>query len=103
LHPVIKETIESNAKITMLFNLMFSHIPKKYNQTPTHHHQVRNCHHMFRLINHILTKAPELMKLDWWVLANGNSWWVCCLVIVNACESAPYAIARNVKNVINSG
>ena len=60
----LKDLIESDPEIYMLFHQMFSQVPNKapYNQDPTGKPQVRDYHHMLQLINQILTKAPEFNK-----------------------------------------
>lgn len=69
LDPVIlefKELIETDPEIYMLFNLMFSQVPKKppYNKTPTGKPQIRNYVHMLRVMNIILKTAPEFLEID---------------------------------------
>lgn len=64
LHPVVqqfKDFIEGDPEAYMLFNQMFSQVPRKppYNQNPAGGPQVRDYHHMLRLVNAILTRAPE--------------------------------------------
>jgi phosphatidylserine decarboxylase len=59
-----KDLIESDPTIYMLFNQMFSQVPKKplYHNDPTGKPQVRDYNHMLQLINHILITAPEFDK-----------------------------------------
>ncbi|MGA2707711.1 MAG: phosphatidylserine decarboxylase family protein [Steroidobacteraceae bacterium] len=64
LHPVIadlRDLIEGDSQIFMLFHQMFEQVPKKlpYNRDPTGKPQVRDYGHMLRLLNTILTHAPE--------------------------------------------
>ena len=61
-HPVVedlKNLIEGDAKLYMLFNLMFEQVPEKYKHNPAGGPQVRNYLHALELINTIMTKAPE--------------------------------------------
>ena len=63
LIPVLQELrdlIEKNTRIYVLFNSMFDDIPKKqpYAKDPTGKRQVRDYKHMLALLNHILTTAP---------------------------------------------
>ncbi|MBW2937848.1 phosphatidylserine decarboxylase family protein [Aureisphaera sp. CAU 1614] len=61
-HPVVedlKNLIEGDAKLYMLFNLMFEQVPEKYKHNPAGGPQVRNYLHALELINTIITKAPE--------------------------------------------
>ncbi len=61
-HPVVedlKNLIEGDAKLYMLFNLMFEQVPDKYKHNPAGGPQVRNYLHALELINTIMTKAPE--------------------------------------------
>jgi phosphatidylserine decarboxylase len=64
LHPVVDELrqlIETNPTIYMLFNQMFKQVPHKppYNRDPTGKPEVRDYHHMLQLLNAIMTHAPE--------------------------------------------
>jgi phosphatidylserine decarboxylase len=64
LQPVIAELrdlIESDAEIFMLFSQMFEQVPKRrpYDRDPTGKRQVRDYPHMLQLLNTILTHAPE--------------------------------------------
>jgi len=64
LRPVVqefKDAIESDPQLFMLFNMLFSQIPKKppYFNDPTGKPQVRDYQHMLALINAILLRAPE--------------------------------------------
>jgi phosphatidylserine decarboxylase len=65
LLPIIqkfKDFIESDPEVFMLFNLMFSQVPKKYRKSPSGQRQVRDYHHMLQLFNVIMTQAPEFNK-----------------------------------------
>ena len=67
LLPVVqefKDLIEGDPAIYMLFNQMFSQVPRKplYHNDPTGKPEVRDYNHMLRLINHILTTAPGFDK-----------------------------------------
>jgi len=59
-----KDLIEGDPTIYILFNQMFSQVPRKplYNNDPTGKPEVRDYNHMLRLINHILTTAPGFDK-----------------------------------------
>ncbi|HPF11641.1 MAG TPA: phosphatidylserine decarboxylase family protein [Flavobacteriaceae bacterium] len=62
MHPVIlelKDLIESDPKLFMLFTLMFQQVPEKYKHNPAGGPQVRNYLQALQLINTVLTKAPE--------------------------------------------
>lgn len=64
LHPVIqdlKDLIEHDAEVYMLFHLMFSQVPHRppYNRDPAGRPQVRDYHVMLQLFNCIVTRAPE--------------------------------------------
>ena len=64
LHPVIadlRDLIESDPAIFMLFNQMFEQVPRRppYDRDPTGKPQVRDYQHMLQLLNTILTHAPE--------------------------------------------
>lgn len=64
LHPVIadlRDLIESDSQIFMLFHQMFEQVPRKmpYNRDPTGKPQVRDYGHMLRILNTIMTHAPE--------------------------------------------
>jgi phosphatidylserine decarboxylase len=64
LHPVLKEfkdMIESDTHLRLLFNSMFSEIPKKkpYSNDPEGKHQVRDHVHLLKVINHLIFTAPE--------------------------------------------
>lgn len=64
LHPVIadlKELIESDAHIFMLFSQMFEQVPRRppYDKDPTGKPQVRDYAHMLQLLNAIMTHAPD--------------------------------------------
>ncbi|MBL7852408.1 MAG: phosphatidylserine decarboxylase family protein [Cyclobacteriaceae bacterium] len=67
LHPDVlelKDLIEGNADLFMLFHLMFNQVPHKptYNRDPSGSPQVRNYLVMLQLLNRILTTAPEYNK-----------------------------------------
>lgn len=67
LHPDIqelKDLIEGNADLFMLFHLMFTQVPHKppYNRDPSGSPQVRSYLVMLQLLNRILTTAPEYNK-----------------------------------------
>lgn len=67
LLPVIEEfkgLIESDPEVFMLFNQMFTQVPRKppYNKNPAGGPQVRDYQHMLRLVNAIMTRAPEFNK-----------------------------------------
>lgn len=67
LLPVIqefKDLIENDAEIYMLFNQMFTQVPRKppFLNDPTGKPQIRDYHHMLQLLNRIMTKAPEFNK-----------------------------------------
>lgn len=62
LHPEIEEfrnLIESDAQIFMLFNQMFSEVPRRYRRSPCGEPQVRDYRQMLELLNTIMTHAPE--------------------------------------------
>jgi phosphatidylserine decarboxylase len=64
LHPVVdalRELIESDPTVYMLFNQMFEQVPHKppYNKDPTGKPQVRDYRLMLQLVNAIMTRAPE--------------------------------------------
>lgn len=64
LHPVVDELrqlIETDPTVYMLFNQMFQQVPYKppYNKDPTGKPQVRDYRHMLQLVNAIMTHAPE--------------------------------------------
>jgi phosphatidylserine decarboxylase len=64
LHPVIadlKQLIETDPEIFMLFNQMFEQVPKRppYDRDPCGKPQVRDYQHMLQLLNTIMTHAPE--------------------------------------------
>jgi phosphatidylserine decarboxylase len=64
LHPVIadlRDLIESDAEIFMLFSQMFEQVPRRppYNADPTGKPQVRDYQHMLQLLNTLMTHAPE--------------------------------------------
>ncbi|MDP2721120.1 MAG: phosphatidylserine decarboxylase family protein [Bacteroidales bacterium] len=60
----LKQLIESDPEVYMLFHQMFDQVPNKppYNQDPTGKPEVRNYLHMLQLINQVMTKAPEFNK-----------------------------------------
>jgi len=67
LLPVIqelKELIENDPELFMLFTQMFEQVPQKppFLTDPTGKPQVRDYRHMLVLMNHILTQAPEFNK-----------------------------------------
>ncbi|OQA29021.1 MAG: phosphatidylserine decarboxylase [Verrucomicrobia bacterium ADurb.Bin345] len=67
LLPVIqefKELIEADAEIYMLFNQMFTQVPRRppFLNDPTGKPQIRDYHHMLQLLNRIMTTAPEFNK-----------------------------------------
>ena len=64
LHPVVadlRDLIEGDPHIFMLFHQMFEQVPRKmpYNRDPTGKPQVRDYLHMLRLLNTLMTHAPE--------------------------------------------
>ncbi len=64
LHPVIAELrdlIESDSELFMLFSEMFEQVPRRppYDRNPAGKPQVRDHVHMLQLLNTILTHAPE--------------------------------------------
>ncbi|CAH2806513.1 MAG: Phosphatidylserine decarboxylase (EC [uncultured Paraburkholderia sp.] len=64
LHPVVDELrqlIETDPTVYMLFNQMFEQVPHKppYNKDPTGKPQVRDYRVMLQLVNAIMTRAPE--------------------------------------------
>jgi phosphatidylserine decarboxylase len=64
LHPVVdglRQLIETDPTVYMLFNQMFEQVPHKppYNKEPTGKPQVRDYRHMLQLVNAIMTRAPE--------------------------------------------
>ncbi|EMC94475.1 hypothetical protein BAUCODRAFT_73227 [Baudoinia panamericana UAMH 10762] len=64
LVPVLKDFktfIESNSRIYMYFNSMFSEVPvkKPYDKDPTGHKQIRDYPHMLEILNHTFTTAPH--------------------------------------------
>lgn len=61
-HPVIqdfKDLIENDPELFMLFNLMFTQVPKKYKENPAHDPQVRHYKEALDLMNHIMTNGPD--------------------------------------------
>ncbi|MFA5420387.1 MAG: phophatidylserine decarboxylase associated domain-containing protein, partial [Bacteroidales bacterium] len=60
----LKQLIENDPEVYMLFHQMFDQVPNKppYNQDPTGKPEVRNYLHMLQLINQVMTKAPEFNK-----------------------------------------
>lgn len=67
LLPIIqefKDLIESDAEIYMLFNQMFTQVPRtpRYSRSPSHKPQVRDYHQMLQMLNSIMTKAPSFNK-----------------------------------------
>lgn len=60
----LKNLIEKDSEIYMLFHQMFEQVPKKspYNRDPMGKPQVRDYHHMLDLINAIMMTAPEFNK-----------------------------------------
>lgn len=64
-HPVIEEMknfIEGDAEVFMLFNQMFKQIPRRFKTDPSGKPQVRDYLHFLELLNAIMTKAPEFNK-----------------------------------------
>ncbi|CAH2904751.1 MAG: Phosphatidylserine decarboxylase (EC [uncultured Paraburkholderia sp.] len=64
LHPVVDELrqlIETDPTVYMLFNQMFEQVPHKppYNKDPTGKPQVRDYRVMLQLVNATMTRAPE--------------------------------------------
>lgn len=62
LHPEIEEfrnLIESDAQVFMLFNQMFSQVPRRYQQDPCGQPQVRDYRQMLELLNTVMNHAPE--------------------------------------------
>ncbi|NND63913.1 MAG: phosphatidylserine decarboxylase family protein [Flavobacteriaceae bacterium] len=62
IHPIIQELqnmIETDAKLFMLFQLMFEQVPIKYKTNPAGGKQIRDYKHALSLLNYIMTKAPE--------------------------------------------
>jgi phosphatidylserine decarboxylase len=64
LHPVIadlRQLIETDPEIFMLFNQMFEQVPKRppYDRDPCGRPQVRDYQHMLQLLDSIMTHAPE--------------------------------------------
>jgi phosphatidylserine decarboxylase len=64
LHPVVdalRQLIETDPTVYMLFNQMFEQVPHKppYNKDPTGKPQVRDYRVMLQLVNAIMTRAPE--------------------------------------------
>lgn len=57
----LKDLIEGDPELFMLFHQMFDQVPRKahYNNNPAGKPQVRDYQHMLQLINQIMTKAPE--------------------------------------------
>ena len=67
LQPVIadlRDLIESDPAIFMLFNQMFEQVPRRppYDEDPTGKPQVRDYPHMLQLLNTVLTHAPEFER-----------------------------------------
>lgn len=67
LHPAITELrdlIESDPELLMLFTEMFDQVPQKhaFRKDPAGAPQVRNYVHMLQLVNHLMTRAPEFNK-----------------------------------------
>lgn len=60
----LKDLIEGDTRIFMLFHQMFSQVPHKppYNKDPSGQPQVRSYLVLLQLINRIMTKAPEFNK-----------------------------------------
>lgn len=64
LAPVIrelKELIEGDPQLYMLFNQMFDQVPRKrsFSKDPAGNPQIKNYHQMLQVMNRILTLAPE--------------------------------------------
>ncbi|KAH8928537.1 phosphatidylserine decarboxylase family protein [Atractiella rhizophila] len=56
----LKDLIENNTRIFMLFETMFSEIPNKapYNRDPKGNPEIRDYHHLLEVLNHVITTAP---------------------------------------------
>ncbi len=62
LHPEIdafRTLIETDPQIFMLFNQMFSQVPRRYRHNPCGEPQIRDYRQMLELLNTIMTHAPE--------------------------------------------
>jgi phosphatidylserine decarboxylase len=62
LHPAVeqlKQLIETNATVYMVFTQMFDQVPRSRRTTPAGLPQVRDYEHMLQLFNVIMTEAPE--------------------------------------------
>lgn len=64
LHPSVQafwETINTDARLYMLFNSMFAELPAKkpYRNDPAGHHQIRDARHMCQILDYLLSTAPE--------------------------------------------
>lgn len=59
----LKEIIENDSVLYMLFSLMFQEVPRKppYNKDPTGSKQIQDYHHMLRVFNHAMTRGPPWM------------------------------------------
>jgi phosphatidylserine decarboxylase len=59
----LKEIIENDSVLYMLFSLMFQEVPRKppYNRDPTGSKQIQDYHHMLRVFNHAMTRGPSWM------------------------------------------
>src|SRR5437868_797068 len=59
----LKELIEGDTILFMLFFLMFSEVPPKppYNRDPTGRRQLRDYNHMLQVFNIIMTRGPPWM------------------------------------------
>lgn len=63
----LKDLIESDPELLMLFTQMFEQVPSNtplYQNDPTGQPQIRDYRHMLQLINRIMTKAPEFNQTD---------------------------------------
>jgi phosphatidylserine decarboxylase len=62
LPPVVeelKELIESDAQLYMLFTEMFEQVPPEYQDDPTGKRQIRDYHQMLQILSRTLTTSPE--------------------------------------------
>jgi phosphatidylserine decarboxylase len=55
----LRNLIESNAQVFMLFSEMFTEVPRRYRQDPAGNPQMRDYRQMLQMLNTVMTHAPE--------------------------------------------
>jgi phosphatidylserine decarboxylase len=55
----LRNLIESNAQVFMLFSEMFTQVPRRYKQDPAGNPQIRDYRQMLEVLNTVMTHAPE--------------------------------------------